>query len=158
MLYAIGLGSNQRHPLYGAPRDLIEEALRRLPGILLARSRTIASRPLGPSLRTYANSAAIIECGLEPPDLLAALQAIETDLGRLRRGQRWRARPMDCDILLWEGGIWADGALTIPHRELAKRDFVLRPLAEIARAWHDPVTGLTMGHLRARLRKAKGAR
>jgi len=46
--------------------------------------------------------------------------------------------------------MWAD-APVIPHPEFRKRAFVLGPLAEIAPGWRDPVTGLAVRHLRARL-------
>ncbi len=155
MLYVIALGSNRRHSRFGGPAAIIEEALRRLPGMLLLRSRTIASRPLGPSERTYANAAAVIESNMMPQAMLAVLQAIERDLGRVRSGQKWRARTMDLDIVLWSDGVWASPALTIPHREFRARHFVLDPLAEIVPNWRDPVTGQTVKHLRARHIKAR---
>lgn len=155
MLYAIALGSNQRHARYGSPEALIEEALRRVPGILLARSTTLRTRPIGPSQRVYANAAAILETDLAPAALLCTLQSIEADLGRRRRGQRWRARPIDLDILLWSEGVVASPALTIPHRAMRARSFVLAPLAQIAPDWRDPVTALQVRHLLARLRKPR---
>jgi 2-amino-4-hydroxy-6-hydroxymethyldihydropteridine diphosphokinase len=155
MLYAIALGSNRRHARFGGSVALIEDALRRLPGVLLLRSRTMASRPLGPSARTYANAAAIIESDMMPQAMLAALQAIERDLGRVRSGQKWRARTMDLDIIFWSDGVWASSNLTIPHREFRARRFVLDPLAEIVPDWRDPVTGQAVKHLRARHIKAR---
>lgn len=154
MLYVIALGSNRRHALHGRPGALIEEALRRLPGVLLTRSRAIASRPLGPSDRTYANAAAVIESDMTPPQLLSALQAIEHDLGRRRSGQKWRARTIDLDIIFWSDGVWAAPRLTIPHTAFRTRMFVLDPLAAIVPDWRDPVSGHSIRQLRARLMKA----
>lgn len=151
MLYAIALGSNQRHAEFGSPEALIEEAVRRLPGVLVARSRKIQSRPLGPSLRRYANAVAIIDSAEPPLRLLSQLQQIERGLGRTRTGQRWRARTMDLDIILWEGGAWADAQLSIPHREYRSRRFVLAPLAEIASDWRDPIDGLSASQHLTRL-------
>lgn len=143
-----------RVPGEGGPRQVIRAALAALEaeGLAIeALSPVIDSAPLGPSLRRYANAAVIVTAGLSPPELLALLQRIERAFGRRRRGQKWRARPLDCDIVLWSGGVWTSAALTIPHREFRHRNFVLGPAAAIAPGWRDPVSGLALAHLRARL-------
>ena len=98
--YLIALGSNMRVPGIGGPRAVLAKAFAALEekGLtLLATSRIVDSRPVGPSQRLYANVVALVETGLEPPALLRTLQGIETSFGRTRRGQRWRARPLDLD-------------------------------------------------------------
>lgn len=138
----------------GGPRAVLEAALAALPGdglVIEAAAPLIASAPLGPSRRRYANGAAVIACHLPPPALLARLQLTEARFGRRRRGQRWRARPLDLDIVLWSGGVWSSPALTIPHPAFRTRDFVLAPAAAIAPRWRDPLTGLALAHLAARL-------
>jgi 2-amino-4-hydroxy-6-hydroxymethyldihydropteridine diphosphokinase len=120
-----------------------------------AASRIVTSRPIGPSRRAYANAAAIVRTDLEPPDLLAELLVIETRFGRRRRGQRWGARVLDLDIVLWSGGAWASPGLVIPHVSFRERDFVLRPAAEIAGDWRDPLSGLFLRQLLARLISAR---
>lgn len=122
-----------------------------LPGRLIAHSAIITSKPIGPSQRHYANAAAVISCKLAPADMLGQLQRIEQDFGRRRGGQRWAARVLDLDILLWSGGMWASPGLVIPHPQMRTRPFVLGPLAAIAARWRDPVTGLTIRQLRSRL-------
>ena len=160
-LYAIALGSNQPHARHGAPREVLSAALTALdeaPLQLRAASPLVTSRPIGPSIRRYANGAAIIETDLAPRDLLDHLKSIEHRFGRKVGGQRWRARVLDLDILLWLNGAFADDLLCIPHREMRTRPFVLGPLASIAPDWRDPVTGLSVRHLKARLdRKAPAA-
>ncbi|MDG6078969.1 2-amino-4-hydroxy-6-hydroxymethyldihydropteridine diphosphokinase [Erythrobacter litoralis] len=116
-----------------------------------AVSPTIRSAPVGPSQRRYANAAALIESNRPPEAMLAELQEIEHRFGRQRRGQRWRARPLDLDIVLWSGGAFASDRLTIPHPLFRQRDFVLRPAAAIVPHWRDPVSGLTVRQLAARL-------
>lgn len=153
-LYLIALGSNQRHARFGNPVAILRAALAELAARGVAvkvASPILRSRPIGPSLREYANGAAVVETGLEPRDLLDLLHGIEDDFGRRRQGQRWRSRTLDLDIVLWTGGGWADERLTVPHSEFRNRDFVLRPAARIAPAWRDPLTGLTLKHLLARL-------
>lgn len=152
--YLIALGSNVPHPRYGPPAHVLQAAIRALgaAGLRLAAiSPLIASAPVGPSRRRYANGAVVVETPLDPPALLALLQQIEAAFGRNRRGQRWRARTLDLDVVLWSGGTWRSRTLTIPHPRYATRHFVLEPAARIAPAWRDPVTHLALRHQRARL-------
>ena len=161
--YLIALGSNVRHPHHGTPPDVLRAALNALAGAqglrLKAASRIVASAPLGSpngsSRRRYANAAAIVRSKLDPPDLLARLHAIEAAFARRRRGQRWGARTLDLDIVLWSGGAWTSPGLTIPHPAFRARGFVLAPALAIARTWRDPLSGLTIAHLAARLRRPR---
>ncbi len=152
--YLIALGSNQRHRRFGRPGLALQAAIEALAASglrVVAQSRIISSRPVGPSIRTYANAVIQIECTLEPPDLLDLLHAVEADFGRKRSGQRWRARPLDLDIILWSGGCWCEPSLTIPHPLFRGRKFVLEPAQQIAARWRDPVTGFHIKHLLSRL-------
>ena len=154
-LYAIALGSNRRHGRFGAPERVIDSALDALGdgGVdVLTDSGVIESDALGPSLRRYANAAALIETMLAPPALLAMLKSIERDFGR-RSGQRWGARVLDLDIILWSGGLWSTRTLSIPHPHWRARRFVVDPLASIAPDWRDPLSNLTVRHIAHRLRK-----
>jgi 2-amino-4-hydroxy-6-hydroxymethyldihydropteridine diphosphokinase len=155
--YLIALGSNRRHHRHGPPERVLGAALTALEaaGIKLKRlGPVIRSRPLGPSLRRYANSAAVVKCKLDPDELLAELQEIERSFGRRRGGQRWGTRVLDLDIVLWEGGAWSSPELTIPHPRFRTRPFVLGPAASIAPAWRDPLTGQTLRQLAYRLAAA----
>jgi 2-amino-4-hydroxy-6-hydroxymethyldihydropteridine diphosphokinase len=127
--------------------DLLDQTI----GNVLARSPVIESAPVGPSQHRYANAALVLETGHDPARLLHRLQNTEALLGRVRRGQRWRARVIDLDIVLWSGGIIAEPTLQIPHPLFRSRDFVLGPAAAIAPRWRDPQSGLTLRHLHARL-------
>lgn len=141
-LYAIGLGSNRRHPKFGDPRSVLVAAVTALECDeveLVDASRIIHSAPIGPSRRRYANAAILIASPLSPPEMLAHLKRIESLFGS-RKGQRWSSRVLDLDILLWSEGIWSDTHLIIPHREILNRDFVLTPLAQIAPNWRHPLT------------------
>ncbi len=150
----IALGSNQRHKRWGKPQAILRSAVGELSAQGLVVEQVSAwsrSRPLGPSLREYVNGAVVVRSDLEPRELLEVLQGIEARFGRKRRGQRWRSRTLDLDIVLWSGGCWADDRLVVPHREFRARTFVVGPAASIAPGWHDPVSGLTLKHLHARL-------
>lgn len=152
--FLIALGSNQRHVRHGPPRKIISAALAAIEqqGLhILKGSTTLSSRPIGPSSRTYANAAAVIKTGLDPSELLVLLKFIESRFGD-RRGQRWSQRVLDLDIILWSEGVFSsdDPQLTIPHPMMRERPFVLRPAAEIAAKWRDPLTGLTIAQIASR--------
>jgi 2-amino-4-hydroxy-6-hydroxymethyldihydropteridine diphosphokinase len=165
--YLIAIGSNRRTK-WGLPQATILSLFRgfvascessdrtqshkatKAGGGMIALSRIVTSRPVGPGTRRYANAVALIESDLTPEKLLRKLKKIECTAGR-RPGRRWGDRPLDLDIIGWSGGIWASKALTIPHPEFRARRFVLAPLCEIAPDWRDPVTHLTARQLLARL-------
>ena len=158
-IYAIALGSNQPRSRKLTPRKLVAKAMKRLsekPFKALAVSRIIETSPLGPSRRRYANAATLVETKLDPSELLEKLCRMERKAGRNRRSRKWAARPLDLDIILWNGGIWAEHDLIIPHPEFRKRDFVLKPLTELVPGWRDPLSGFTVSQLRARLQKSLG--
>lgn len=147
-----------RVPGVGGPRQVLAGAIAALGAEGLAIetvSPILDTAPLGPSRRRFANAAAIVTSDLGPLALLAVLQSIERAFGRRRRGVRWRARPLDLDIVLWSGGAWDGADLTIPHPAFRNRAFVLRPAAAIAPAWRDPPTRLTLRHLHARLTRPR---
>jgi len=150
--YAIALGSNRRHGRHGAPARILPAAIEALRGegvAILAVSPIFTTDPVGPSIRAFANAAALIDTPLDPPALLVLLKRIERAFGR-RRGRRWGARVLDLDILLWEGGRWQSRTLTVPHVLLAERRFVLDPLLRIAPLWRLP-NGRSVAQFHARL-------
>jgi 2-amino-4-hydroxy-6-hydroxymethyldihydropteridine diphosphokinase len=156
--YLIALGSNRRHHRHGLPRAVLAAALAALAGegvTVEMTSPVLHTAPLGPSRRRYANAAALVRTALPPPDLLARLKAVERAFGRRRGGQRWAARVLDLDIVLWQGGAWTGAGLSIPHRAFRQRAFVLTPATRIAPRWRDPVTGLTLRQLSARLTRSQ---
>ena len=153
-LYAIAIGSNRRHRRYGPPPRVVEAAIARLDEEfgLFDASPVILSKAIGPAGRDFANAVALIESGLEPGELLAQLKAIERDFGR-RRGKRWGPRVLDLDIALWSGGEFVSRGLTIPHKQLENRSFVLEPLAAVAPGWRS--RGLTVRQLSGRLARRR---
>jgi len=158
--YAIGIGSNRRHGRHGSPAAVVRAAMAALDALgvrLIGRSPVIATPALGPAGRSFANAAILVESRLDPPALLALLKGVEAAFGR-RRGRRWGARVLDLDILLWSAGRWSRRGgqghargLAVPHRELQRRDFVLRPLLAIAPDWRVGSGARTVRHARARL-------
>lgn len=140
------------------PQEILLTAIAALGriGRLGAVSRLYAS-PAWPDPQDppFVNAAAALETGLSPAALLAALHAIEAGFGR-RRTRKYGPRTLDLDLLDYDGLVrTADrsSALVLPHPGIGSRDFVLRPLAEIAPEWTHPVTGEPAERLLSRLEK-----
>jgi 2-amino-4-hydroxy-6-hydroxymethyldihydropteridine diphosphokinase len=154
--YLIALGSNRRHPAFGAPAGVVRAAMEECTalGTVTARSPVITTPPMGAAQRRFANAVLVLESELAPPSLLAALKRMEREFGR-RRGQRWGDRVLDLDIVLWNGGRWISPGLTIPHPHYRARTFVLTPARVIAPHWRDPASGLTIAHHHARLTRPR---
>lgn len=125
----IGLGAN-----LGDPPAQLREALQRLAslGLLRAVSRFYRSTAVGPGPQPdYCNAACTLESSLAPAVLMRELLAMEQALGRVR-GEKWGARLIDLDLLHVDGVQCETADLQLPHPGIAQRNFVLRPLADIA--------------------------
>ena len=157
-VYAVAIGSNRRHGVHGSPAAVVRAAVDALAGTqaieLFDAAPAFPSAAIGPSRRRFANSAVLLLSPLDPPALLAALKAIERAFGR-RGGQRWGARVLDLDIILWSGGVWASRDLNIPHPAWQDRAFVVSPLAAIAPGWRDPKHLLRVRHHYHRLTRSR---
>lgn len=128
----LGLGSNLAEPL-----EQVKSARKAIAQIVdlqeLACSSLYRSLPMGPQDQPdYINAVMAVRTSLSPQDLLNSLQAIEKVHGRERKGQRWGARTLDLDILLYGDQLIDLPELTVPHSGIADRSFVLYPLSEIA--------------------------
>jgi 2-amino-4-hydroxy-6-hydroxymethyldihydropteridine diphosphokinase len=152
----IGLGANlgDRETALRRSLELLEES-----GAAEVRavSELIETAPVGgpAGQPDYLNGAAEIETPLPPEGLLAALKEIERRLGRVER-ERWGAREIDMDVLLYDDKIINTPDLEVPHPRMCERLFVLQPLAKIAPGVRHPKTGLTVKeHLAALEAKTK---
>ncbi len=101
----------------------------------------------------YLNGAALFATSLPPLDLLAELQWVEAELGRVRETS-WGPRSIDLDLLIYDDLVIETPALTVPHPRMAFRRFVIEPAAEAAPDLRHPVIGWTMSELRDHLRCA----
>ncbi|WP_417519410.1 2-amino-4-hydroxy-6-hydroxymethyldihydropteridine diphosphokinase [Marinobacter sp.] len=126
----IGLGSNLQKPAAQLARAVAE--LSALPDTtLVAQSPFYASSPVGPQDQPdFVNGAVWLSTGLDPHTLLDHLQTIEQAHGR-ERLRHWGPRTLDLDLLVFGNLVLNDDRLTVPHRELPNRDFVLQPLLDL---------------------------
>ena len=128
----LALGANQgdaRHTMVAAIRFLAESV-----GVQLRRySSFYTTKPLGPPDQpNYLNTVIEVETAFTAVALLQLAWQLETHFGRQRKRERWAARTVDCDILLYDDSTINTPTLTIPHYAMHERAFVLAPLAEIA--------------------------
>lgn len=79
----------------------------------------------------FLNAALRVRTALGPEELLDAAKAVERDLGRVHGGVRHGPRPIDVDVLLLGDLEHSSERLSLPHREVTSRRFVLEPLLEL---------------------------
>jgi 2-amino-4-hydroxy-6-hydroxymethyldihydropteridine diphosphokinase len=132
----LGLGSNvgeRRTNLQAAVEDLWVHGV-----TVLASSSVYETEPVGEVLdqRPFYNACLRVETRLSPEGLLDACKAVEQALGRVLADQpgyvRHGPRPIDVDLLLLGDAPYESERLTLPHREVTARRFVLVPLLELA--------------------------
>lgn len=116
-------------------------------------SRLFKTPPVGgPSGQPpFVNAVAAFETQWDPWQVWALIRKVESAFGR-SRNQRWEARKLDLDILLFgPQRIWTP-QLKVPHPRMCMRRFILVPAVDVARNWIDPVSGWTIDRLAAGLR------
>ena len=150
----IGIGGNLASPRFGSPLDTLAAALVALQaeGIrVITRSAWYRTEPVPRSDQPwFVNAVASLATHLAARDLLAALQTLEEQFGRVR-SERNAPRVLDLDLLDYEGQVTDTTSLVLPHPRLHQRRFVLLPLAEIAPDWYHPLSRLTAKQLLSRL-------
>jgi 2-amino-4-hydroxy-6-hydroxymethyldihydropteridine diphosphokinase len=136
----LGLGSNVGDSA-GHLRAAIE--LLEAEGVEVdAVSSTYVTEPVGEILDQpdFLNAAVRIRTELEPEELLDACKRVEAERGRQFDLPRHSPRPLDVDLLLLGDVEMSSDRLTLPHREVTARRFVLVPLLEL-----DPALALPDG-------------
>lgn len=145
----VGLGSNLDEPPAQIARAY--EALAQMTDTrLVLRSQRYRTKPFGPIAQPdFVNATAGLLTRLPARELLAALHATETRLGRVRPAARWGPRRIDLDLLVYGTARIDEPGLSVPHPGLAERAFVLAPLADIAPDLRVPGLGLVRDLLAA---------
>ena len=130
-------------------RTAVNEIEKRI-GRIMILSAFYTTTPWGfTSEHTFLNAACALETSLNPYELLSVTQDIEKNLGRKHKSvdHHYTDRLIDIDILFFDEIIIHEPGLQIPHPLLTKRDFVLKPLVEIAPDLVHPINHLTIRKL-----------
>ena len=149
----VGLGTN-----LGDKEQNLRDAVQKIEeqiGKVVSLSAFYVTAPWGfVSENSFLNAAACVETDLSPLDVLQETQSIERELGRTKKSANgvYSDRLIDIDLLLYENLVLSvtspSGAeLNLPHPLMTERDFVMKPLAEIAPNLVHPVLGKTMREL-----------
>ena len=143
---------------WGTPAEALKRAIAELQAHGIKIQKVSAFRetaPVGPRWQpNFVNAVVLVRADRGLVSMLMLLKGLERAAGR-RQGGRWGPRPLDIDILDFGQRIvnWPARPphlrprLVLPHPELHKRDFALRPLREIMPGWRHPVLGLTAEQL-----------
>lgn len=155
----LGLGANLPSQ-YGTPVETLEQAVAAIarkgaggvPIAIRRRSPWYESAPVPRAADQpwYVNGIVEVSTGLDPAALLAVLQAVELEFGRIRSVPN-APRTLDLDIVAYGDRVVTEGAPLLPHPRCHERAFVLLPLRDIAPDWRHPQSGLGIDTLIQRL-------
>lgn len=148
----------------GQREDTIRSALQRIEeevGLILKKSSILETEPMvlpgtDPiSIPSYLNGVVLIETTLSPDAILTRLLQIEVMLGRDRSVEtsRWMSRIIDLDLICVEQKTVESEDLKLPHPEMHRRDFVLKPMSEVCPDWIHPVLKRSVAELLSELHK-----
>lgn len=142
----IALGSNM-----GNKEAYLKQAVKALEAAEGCRTGAVSdfiiTEPYGYTQQDkFLNACMELHTLLTPEELLELLHRIEADAGRKRK-IRWGPRTLDLDIILYDDRVVDSRELQIPHAEMHKRDFVLRPLAQISPFLRHPILKKTVAEL-----------
>ena len=144
-LYTL-LGGNlgDKKKIFEEARELLGERI----GKISALSSVYETEPWGfESEDIFWNQVLKMETELSTEEILAKIQQIEQDLGRIRKENQFSSRIIDIDILFYGDQIINQENLIIPHPRIQERKFTLVPLCEIAPELLHPVLKKSIGQL-----------
>ncbi|MHB1140302.1 MAG: 2-amino-4-hydroxy-6-hydroxymethyldihydropteridine diphosphokinase [Sulfuricaulis sp.] len=139
----VGIGSNidRENSIRGGVRELTAHYGR------LTLSPVYESKALGFEGENFFNLVAGFDSAESVERIKEVLAEIESRLGRVRGAQRYSARTLDLDLLLYGDMVRHDGQVDLPHPDVRRYAFVLCPLADVAPDWRHPETGLSCARM-----------
>lgn len=148
----IALGSNM-----GNKKKYLDDAIQSLNAHSLCKVERVSSyletEPYGVTEQDiFLNACLKLKTLLTPIELLDELHRIEQEAHR-ERLIHWGPRTLDLDIIFYDDIVYSEDELCIPHVEMHKRDFVLKPLYEIAPYMHHPGNGKTVHEMLEEIKK-----
>lgn len=156
----LSLGSNLGNRYLTLQKAIF--SIQKKAGEVLALSSVYENPAVGFEGEDFLNACMVIITKLPPTELLKTLLQIERDFGRERNTQNnYQSRTMDIDIILYGNEIIHTSELDIPHPRMDSRNFVLKPLADIAPQYYHPVLNKDIRNLlqeckdRSKLSKTK---
>lgn len=115
---------------------------------IIKASSVYETKPYGNiDQNNFYNAVILIESNYNVDDLYNFLKQVEQKLGRKKTNLMWAPREIDIDILFYNNLIYSNDILTIPHKEILNRDFVIVPLLEIAENFIHPVLNKKINEL-----------
>jgi 2-amino-4-hydroxy-6-hydroxymethyldihydropteridine diphosphokinase len=142
----LGLGSNMGNRFRNLS-DAVNHLVRKNGICITHVSPVYETDPVGNTDQPkYLNAVLEIDTELEPLDLLETCLEVEAEMGRVRT-RRWESRSIDIDVLLCGEELISTEELIVPHPLLHEREFVLRPLADIAPDLVHPVLDESIAEL-----------
>ncbi|MCR4956459.1 MAG: 2-amino-4-hydroxy-6-hydroxymethyldihydropteridine diphosphokinase [Lachnospiraceae bacterium] len=150
----IALGSNM-----GNRAAYLKNAIDELSGIqgckVVAVSNFMVSKPYGGvEQEDFLNACMEVDTLMMPEELLLVLHHIE-DLADRKREVHWGPRTLDLDIIFYDHEIYQSRDLLIPHVDMKNREFVLKPMCEIAPYYVHPITHKSMLEMYEELQSPK---
>jgi 2-amino-4-hydroxy-6-hydroxymethyldihydropteridine diphosphokinase len=149
----VGLGANlgDRAKALTSATNLIEQKVGKVQAVSSFFETLPLLHPDNPNLEqpNYLNAVLVLTTTKSPQEVLGALASIEQSLGRDRSLEKypWSARVIDLDLIAYEDLILEQNGLTIPHSQMHKREFVLKPMVEVWPDWKHPKLGRTTQQL-----------
>jgi 2-amino-4-hydroxy-6-hydroxymethyldihydropteridine diphosphokinase len=122
-------------------------------GFIAAQSKVLETEPWGyTSDELFFNSVIEVKTKKTPLEIYELIQKIEKELGRQpNKTETYQDRLIDIDIIDYNGAIWMNENLSIPHEKMHLRFFVLEPLSELNSTWVHPISKLSIKELKSRL-------
>ena len=134
----LSIGSNMGNRYLNLQKALL--TLAKNAGLILKTSHVYENAAVGFDGGDFLNACILLETKLSPTELLFELQKIELELGRKKSGtEGYTSRNLDLDILYFDDLVMNGAGLAIPHPRMEHRNFVLKPLADIAPQFYHPV-------------------